>query len=492
MFHLKSRWCQPDFLIPSFLVILSAVLAWHFHALRPLADWDEGIYSNIVGEILQNHTWGHFTLQGTPWFDKEPLGFWLMAFSVKLWGFNLWALRFPALLASLSIAPLWYALARLRVKPWLAGSGAALFLVSPVLWHNHMLGTADFESLTLALSLATVLTYFHTRATRWWFSSALFLAALFLTRGIWGFPFLLLLVASEIIRPYFKLDRWSWSKIISVSGGALIPWLIWHVSQYLQNPDLYVQIYWRAQFVERVVGQVDAHGGPITYYVHFLQILLRTPTLILFGVSAAWLKWFAWQKRDWFLAVLVLWLGATIIPPHVLSTKLNWYILPAMPVLYLVITMSVNELLQIEKKLARVSLAVIIFLASVTAGRSIVVLTQAPAPQPIIAESFLNYADTIIPIHSTLAVYQLAPWNLDKILPATYWQLHFAHQWQPVRVDVANQTALMTAGTWWLLPPNALRELEQHPSFKGCTKMFQNKTLTLIKLTTDQHRCAQD
>lgn len=471
---------------------MSAFLAWHFHTLRPLADWDEGIYSNIVGEIIQNRTWGHFTLQGTPWFDKEPLGFWLMALSVKWLGFSLWALRFPALIASLCVAPLWYALARLRTRSLLAGLGAGLFLISPVLWHNHMLGTADFESLTLTLTLATILAYFKTRANQAWLISAGLLAAIFLTRGIWGFPFLFLIIISEVIRPYFNLQRWSWYKIFTTCVVALIPWLLWHVSQYWQNPMLYVQIYWQAQFVERVVGQVDAHGGPITYYVNFLQILLQTPTLILLTFSAAWLKWFAWHKRDWFLAVLVLWLGATIIPPHLLSTKLNWYILPALPILYLTVVISSHELQLLTTKLSRLSLLLIIFLASFTVSRSLTVLNSVTTSPPLITESFLAYADTQIPPQTKLAVYNLAPWNLDKILPALYWQLHFAHQWQPVRVTPDNQTQLLTVDSWWLLPPTSISEIEKNPLFQGCVKTYQDQSIALIQLTNDQHRCSQD
>jgi 4-amino-4-deoxy-L-arabinose transferase-like glycosyltransferase len=79
----------------------------------PLNDTTEARYAEIARKMLETGNW--VTLQhdyGIPFWAKPPLSTWLSAFSMKLFGVNEFAARFPSLLLSIAVLGLVWKLAK--------------------------------------------------------------------------------------------------------------------------------------------------------------------------------------------------------------------------------------------------------------------------------------------------------------------------------------------------------------------------------------------
>lgn len=79
----------------------------------PLNDTTEARYAEIARKMLETGNW--VTLQhdyGVPFWAKPPLATWLSAASMKLFGVNEFAARFPSLLLSLAVLTLVWTLAK--------------------------------------------------------------------------------------------------------------------------------------------------------------------------------------------------------------------------------------------------------------------------------------------------------------------------------------------------------------------------------------------
>lgn len=82
----------------------------------PLNDTTEARYSEIARKMLETGNW--VTLQhdyGIPFWAKPPLSTWLSAVSMKLFGVNEFAARFPALLLSIAVLALVWHLAKKQI-----------------------------------------------------------------------------------------------------------------------------------------------------------------------------------------------------------------------------------------------------------------------------------------------------------------------------------------------------------------------------------------
>ena len=63
-------------------------------AMRPIISPDESRYGAIALEMLHSKDWWSMKLVGLRYYEKPPLGYWLTAASMAVFGENAWGLRF--------------------------------------------------------------------------------------------------------------------------------------------------------------------------------------------------------------------------------------------------------------------------------------------------------------------------------------------------------------------------------------------------------------
>jgi len=79
-----------------YLVLASAILFFiPFLGSVHLFDWDEINFAESAREMIVTGNFGRVQIDFHPFWEKPPLFFWMQALSMKLFGINEFAARFP-------------------------------------------------------------------------------------------------------------------------------------------------------------------------------------------------------------------------------------------------------------------------------------------------------------------------------------------------------------------------------------------------------------
>lgn len=141
-----------------FLLALTFLLALFLRLFRVGLDGLSNLYyaASVQSMLMgwRNFFFAAFDPAGYVSVDKPPLGFWVQALSVKLFGFHGWALVLPQALAGALAVLVMYLLVR-RVFGQEAGLAAGLILaITPVSVAAHRSNTPDGQLLLLLLLAA--------------------------------------------------------------------------------------------------------------------------------------------------------------------------------------------------------------------------------------------------------------------------------------------------------------------------------------------------
>lgn len=112
---LNPWYTRSAVLVPGVLLLLYLFIYIYPLGYRPLAIPDETRYAEIPREMLATGDWITPRLNGLRYFEKPPMGYWLNAMSIALFGENEFAVRFPSALAA-GITTLMVFLLALRIS----------------------------------------------------------------------------------------------------------------------------------------------------------------------------------------------------------------------------------------------------------------------------------------------------------------------------------------------------------------------------------------
>ena len=110
--------------------LLFAVLYVALLGVRPLITPDEPRYAAMAADMLASGQWLKLRMAGFTYYEKPPMGVWLIAASEGLFGHNAFAVRLPGALASLVSAIAAGVVANLLLA-WLVLFGQGLWLGIP-------------------------------------------------------------------------------------------------------------------------------------------------------------------------------------------------------------------------------------------------------------------------------------------------------------------------------------------------------------------------
>jgi 4-amino-4-deoxy-L-arabinose transferase-like glycosyltransferase len=252
------------------LVLLSIPIFYNLGEL-PIKIWDESRLAMNALEMYANHQFlvVHFDGQPEMWSTKPPLMIWLQVFSIRIFGFSEFAIRFPSALAALFTCLTLVVVAHRYLKNYWLGLAAALILLTTHHYMgHHVIRTGDYDSLLilfLTLMSFSVFLFAERDQPKYLLAAFLFFGMAVATKGVASIlivPGLLLyLILRRKFLPVFRL-RVFWYGV----GWVLLILLILYGGRELLNPG-----YLRAVFENEIGGRYfevnEGHvGGPLYYF----------------------------------------------------------------------------------------------------------------------------------------------------------------------------------------------------------------------------------
>ncbi|MBN9615479.1 MAG: phospholipid carrier-dependent glycosyltransferase [Acidobacteriales bacterium] len=405
----------------------------------PLLDDADSVHAEVAREMLVRHDWVTLYANGIRYLEKAPLLYWSMAASFKAFGVHTAAARLPLALAVLALALAIEAFARRAFGSVRAGLYAVLILLSSFGIFIFTRITIPDVAVCLWLTLA-LFCYWLTesdpaqqarprRILCWGFAACCALNVL--TKGLIGIVFPVLIVVAHLLLT--RGIRGTLARLRQLCPvSSLVIFLAiaapWHILIALANPGhgdpghlRFAHGHWSVPgptdgnvhgwlwfyFVnEQVLRYLnlrvprDYDTVPLALFWGLLLVWLMPWSAYLFKAIAAvpWLKSLRRQSLDKAQSTLLL-LGVWAATPMLFfsfSTRQEYYVLPALPALTLLIaawlaaeaaeaeSFAVPNRLVVAGQRISVALLVLGSLAAIAAG-FFVLHSNAPAPNTDLA-----------------------------------------------------------------------------------------------------------
>src|SRR6266850_7475266 len=307
---------------------------------RPLANPDEGRYSEISREMAASGDWVTPRLNGIKYFEKPPLQYWATAVAFKLFGENEASARLYVGLCGLATILL-IGFAGMRLLNPEAGLAAMLVLVSS----PYFLALGGIVTLDMGLTLWTTATVCalllaenaaEPRARRRWMLAAWTAMALaVLSKGLVGivFPAAAIFFYCVMRRDLSILRRLEWLRGALIFLALAAPWF---VLVSLANPE-FARFFFIHEHFQRFLTQSHRRVEPAWYFlpvlaVGFLPWVFALPS----AIAEAW-RSEAGARGPQPLRLLLAYSAFIVVFFSASGSKLPAYILPAFPPLALVL-----------------------------------------------------------------------------------------------------------------------------------------------------------
>ncbi|MBC8019449.1 MAG: glycosyltransferase family 39 protein [Verrucomicrobia bacterium] len=333
------------------LLILAVILGIPFFQYLgglPLIDPDEGRYAEIPREMLERSDLITPTLNYVKYFEKPPLLYWINAASLKIFGENEFAARFPSALCGLLTVLATYVIARhlygrraALIAALILGTSAGFVLQSRIILTDMLLTFC----LTAALGSFIVAAQREGRRSRAlpWYLFYLFCALATLAKGLIGMVF-----PAGIIFFYLLFSRrWRLLSEMRLTSGLLLFLAVaapWFVAVSLRNPE-FAHFFFIREHFERFTSTVHGRHQPLWFFV---PVLLGTMLPWSFFIPGALVR--AWRDRhheDGQAGMyLLVWTALIFLFFSKSNSKLIPYILPIFPSLAMLIGHRIDLLLE--------------------------------------------------------------------------------------------------------------------------------------------------
>ena len=249
------------------LIALFFVFAYGIPSIgRPMLKPDEFRYGEIAAEMLQSRDFTTPRLLGGRYFEKPPLGYWVTAGAIRVFGRNAFAVRFMSLLGTAGAALLLAEWVRQsRRDNDLAALAAILYLGSGLILGLGTVAVLDsllccFTTGTLgSVFLALEERRFSRRRVFFGLLAGVFAGLAFLTKG-----FIAFVIPALTTALYLVVER-RWREFLLLPPlllpGVLAVSLPWALRIHAAEPD-----FWRYFIVEehwkRFTDGSDQHPAP--------------------------------------------------------------------------------------------------------------------------------------------------------------------------------------------------------------------------------------
>jgi 4-amino-4-deoxy-L-arabinose transferase-like glycosyltransferase len=389
--------------------VASLILLWLLIFLPTLGKLplirSEAMYAQIPLEMLQSGDWLIPRLNGARYLDKPPLLYWINLTAFQLGGVSEDTVRLATfiiglgeVLATLVLGALLFS----RLTGWL---GALILLTSIGFFALHVQMLTD-HLITLTLAWSMVFFWLWRRQPRTLYLAGFYgcLALGLMSKGLIGlfFPLAVGLLFALLTRDTrfwrFFLNPWGW-----VGFAAMV--IPWFGLVELNNPG-FLQYHFINEQISRFFGQrvpPDIKSFSLVGYWLFTLVWLMpwTPFLPAGLVSLRPQRWWPPAPEDAPGLLLVLWAGVILLFFSFSSSRIEYYSLPALPPLALIIGRRLElYLAQPESRAMRFSL--VLYALLILGLNSLVPFLEQTCADN--RREFIGMFDQLQPL-----VYQAAP-----------------------------------------------------------------------------------
>lgn len=335
-----DRWLLLALLLVYFLAMIGA---------RPLNVPDEGRYPEVAREMLLTGDFITPRNNGVVFLDKPALYYWLQALAMAVFGVATWSIRLmPALAGAAGVFITFLAVRRLytRRAAWLA---AMVLACQPLYFLSSQY--ADMNILVGMLITASLLAFLMAEhasgpaRARWLLGMYSCAAAAFMTKGLIGVVFPLMIIGSWIA----LRGRWRDIPRYGLSGGLALVVLLnlpWYALVQRANPE-FLHYFFIYQQVDRFADTGFNNAQPWWYYPAILAGGLMPWTFLLPGATAGlWRRWRAEGEPGRRHLFLLLWPWLIVLFFSLPESKISSYLLPAVPPLAVALGVHMDALLR--------------------------------------------------------------------------------------------------------------------------------------------------
>ena len=315
------------------LGLLSLVFLFFGMTFYPLVDVDETRYA-VMSRDLLGHNWNFLMLNGVPFIEKPPLYFWFTAFSIKLFGFNEFAIRFPMSILALFTVYFTYFIGRVVKNPKF-GFIAATVLLSNVyfvmLTRVAIIDMVFTAFLTWTIYCGLLTDYVQDKYKKYlWWGFYLFASFAFLAKGLLAIVFPVAIIG---LHRLIRRDVKEIFRPVNILPGIILFLLInipWHLAMYKEYGFEFIWTYFILHHFERLVN-ADALGKtrPFLYFVPVFFIGFMPWSIHFIGAIVDYFK-----KKQYKNSLILFWsiyFGIIFLLFSIASGKLPTYVLPCVP-----------------------------------------------------------------------------------------------------------------------------------------------------------------
>jgi 4-amino-4-deoxy-L-arabinose transferase-like glycosyltransferase len=259
-----------------FIIIISSIFFFiPFLGSVHLFDWDEINFAESAREMIVTGNFSQVQIDFHPFLEKPPLFFWMQAISMKLFGINEFAARFPnAVIGIFTLVILYFTGKRLYDEKF--GLIWALAYLGSFLPHLYFKsGIIDpffnfFIFLSVIFIAASIRKKEEKRGLKYAFFAGISIGIATLTKGPVG-----LLVVGISVLVYWTTMKFksisNWKNILIFAASCLIVTSLWLVPELIKNGFWFIREFLKYQ-ADLFLRPVAGHSGP--FYYHFLIIFL--------------------------------------------------------------------------------------------------------------------------------------------------------------------------------------------------------------------------
>jgi 4-amino-4-deoxy-L-arabinose transferase-like glycosyltransferase len=301
---------------------LSALFFVPFLGQAHLFDWDEINFAEASREMLLTGNITAVTIDFEPFWEKPPLFFWLQMLSMKLFGVNEFAARFPNAICGIITVVMLFNLG-VRYRNAQFGLLWALMYMGSLLPHFYFKsGIIDpWFNLFIFLGIWQFMRGTEDRRMLPFVWSGVFTGLAVMTKGPVGLLIVLMVTGLWWMTQKFK-KHFSLTQVLAWTGAFLFTGSLWFISEILAGRGHIIQEFIDYQI--RLFNTQDAgHGGPFFY--HWIVLLLGCFPASFFLVPGIRNHFVKFQKHDRHIQAQIIMLWSVLLLFSIVKTKIVHY-----------------------------------------------------------------------------------------------------------------------------------------------------------------------